>query len=85
MSETQPKRTTQVFIGIGVLLIIGFIAIASGPEPTQPVGPEPLPVGRYQIVSQPSDVVLRIDTYDGETHRLVFDPSTEGYQWERVN
>ena len=80
MSDVQSKKTIQIGIFTSILC---FIASGSANPSEAPV--EPLPVGRYQIVMQPSDVVLRIDTYDGTTHRLVANPETGAYQWEKVN
>ena len=83
MSDVQPKITTsQIVMGIGVVLFFIILAFALRPEPE---APEPVNVGRYQIVSQPSGVVLRIDTHDGKTSRLVIDPENGSYYWGVVS
>ena len=85
MSDAQPKKTKQIVIAIGLMAIFAFMAWAIGHEPEKPVEvAEPLPIGRHQIVSSPSGIVLRIDTYDGDTHRLVNNPETGLYEWEIV-
>ena len=55
---------------------------AEDPGPLQP--PEPKTVGRYQIVSVPAGMILKIDTHNGETDRLVQDPENGAYSWEFV-
>ncbi|MFN3452049.1 MAG: hypothetical protein ACK4ZE_07805 [Sphingorhabdus sp.] len=86
MSDTQPNRTKQIVIGVGLLLIVVFIAGILGSQPSEPLQiAEPLPVGRHQIVSSPSGIVLKIDTYDGNTHRLVNNPLDGSYSWELVS
>lgn len=82
MSDVQPKLTIkQILIGVGAVLFIILLAIVVRPEPD---APESIAVGRYQIVSEPSGVVMRIDTDNGVTDRLVRDEPTGIYTWERI-
>ena len=69
-------------IGISILLIIFLFIVAS---PQLQTVEEPINVGRYRIVSEPSGIVLKIDTHDGQTFRLVRNAQTGGYSWEDVN
>ena len=79
MSDVQPKLTIkQILIGVGAVLFIILLAIVVRPAP------ESIAVGRYQIVSEPSGVVMRIDTDNGVTDRLVRDEPTGIYTWERI-
>lgn len=82
MSDVQKKKTIQIAIITSTLFLIAG-GCAQAPEASlEPV--EPKAVGRYQIVSEPSGLVLKIDTHDGETARLVNDPETGIYSWELV-
>lgn len=83
MSDTKPNRTIQIVIALGIMLIFFFIAVIIGHEPTLGTE-EAVTVGRYQIVSEPSGIVMRIDTHDGVTDRLVRDEPTGRYIWERI-
>ena len=79
MSNIKPRKAIQIVIAISIALI------GSGCTPAS-VGPaDPLAVGRYQIISEPSGLVLKIDTHDGQTFRLVNSPEDNSYSWEMVN
>lgn len=81
MSDVLTKKTIHIAIITSILFLSGCAEAEQATlEPEKPIT-----VGRYQIVMQPSDVVLRIDTYDGNTHRLVNNPENGSYQWEKVN
>lgn len=68
-------------MGVGAVLCVILLAIAVRPEPE---ALEPVNVGRFQIVTEPSGIVLKIDTDSGFTERLVRYEPTGTYTWERV-
>ena len=76
MSDVQPKKTIQIAIITSILFLIAS-GCAKAPE-NFPAG------GRHQIIVEPSGIVLRIDTYNGETFRLANNAENGNYFWERV-
>ena len=82
MSDIQPKKTIQIAMITSILFLIAS-GCAQAPEATS--GPaEPITVGRYQIVLEPSGGVLKIDTHGGDTFRLMPMAEDGKYYWDKV-
>jgi hypothetical protein len=80
MTDVRPKKAIQMGIITSALCLI-----VSGCSKAEDPILEPIEVGRFQIVSDPAGTVLKIDTHDGFTDRLVQNPETGAYSWEFVS